>query len=160
MTTVVDFQPSGTAPFQFQATLDGDHYIVTVPSNAFGERYYVQVSDLSGNLVVYRAIVSSTAKIQAAFSWANGTAMAVLSSPHNVPIGAVARVTVSDTDGLYDGTFLALATSSTVLTFPMATDPGATASGSTSQDVNLVAGYFSTSSLVWRDNTGQFEISP
>lgn len=159
MTTYVDFQPSQTTPFQFQATLDGEHYIVTVPWNIQGERYYVKVTDANSNVIVYRAVASSTAKTQASLSWANGWATASLASPHNVPLGSVARVTVSGTDTDYDGIWLAVATNPTDLAYQMLSDPG-DASGSVSQDVNLVGGYFATSTLVFRDNTQQFEVSP
>lgn len=160
MTTYVDFQTSQTTQFQFQATLDDNQYIVSTPYNLFGERYYVQVSDLSANLIVYRGIVSSTAKTQAALSWADGTATAVLSAPHNLSIGSVAAWTVSDTGIGYDGVYKALAVDSETLTYALATNPGSTATGSASLDVNLVGGYFTTSTLVYRDNTGQFEVSP
>ena len=159
MTTYVDFQPSQTTPFQFQATLDGEHYVVTVPWNIMGERYYVSVSDLNNNVIVYRSVASSTAVSQAALSWANGTATASLSSPHNVPLGSVARITVANTGSAYDGTYLALAVDATDFTYPLPSNPGP-ASGGVSQDVNLVGGYFTTSSLVFRDNTQQFEVSP
>lgn len=163
MTTVVDFQPSSTAtpPFQFQATLDGAQYNVTCTWNVFGQRWYVNVYDLSGNLIVARSMVGSGAKIQGVLTWANWTATAALQSPHNVPIGSVANIDVSGTGLSYDGSWRALAVDAQTLTFTLQTDPGQYGvTGNVSQDVNLVGGYFQTSTLVYRSGTQQIEVTP
>lgn len=172
MTTYVDFQPSTTAapPFQFQATLDGNQYNVAVTWNAFGQRYYIAVSDLSGNLILTTPMVGSGAKIQGVLSWTEGTATAALQAPHNVPIGAVANVEISGTDLGYDGAWRALAVDPVTLTFGLPADPGQYGvTGNASQDVNLVATalnqatgapYFSTSTLVFRAGTNQIEVTP
>ncbi len=98
MTTYIDFNPQPNVAFQFNATFDGNQYVVTctwnlyrggaTPSGVHG--YYVNVTDLLGNLVV---------------------ALPLIGSP---------------------------------LTY----------------DINMIAGYFFVSSLVFRPVTGQFEISP
>jgi hypothetical protein len=90
MTTFVDFVPSTTTNFQFQATLDGNIYVVFVTWNLFGQRYYLEIYDLSNNLVV---------------------SLPQIGSPLDY-------------------------------------------------DINLVAGYFTTSTLVWRVQNNQFEITP
>lgn len=59
MTTYVTFQPSATAPFQFQATLDGSAYTVIMPWNLHGQRYYVTCFDLSGNLIFSLPLIGS-----------------------------------------------------------------------------------------------------
>lgn len=59
MTTIIPFTPSTQAPFQFQATLDGALYTVIVKWNWFGQRWYIEVLDLSGNLIIYTAMVGS-----------------------------------------------------------------------------------------------------
>ena len=58
-TTYVAFAPSPTAPFQFQATFDGNAYTVIVTWNLFGQRWYVNVYDLSQNLVVALPMIGS-----------------------------------------------------------------------------------------------------
>lgn len=60
MTTYL-FQPSNTTPFQFQPTLDGNIYTCLVKWNLFGQRYYLECSDLSGNLIFSVAMVGSPA---------------------------------------------------------------------------------------------------
>lgn len=156
MTTYVDFVPSTDTPFQFQATFDGAQYNVVVTWNEFGQRYYINVYDLGGNLILARARIDSGAKLQAAFSWFIGTVTAVTNGPHNVPIGSVANITASDTGLGYDGQYQALATNLNTLTYLLAVNPAQTGSGNVSQDVNLLAGYFQ-STLVFRAATQQFE---
>lgn len=156
MTTYVDFVPSTTTPFQFQATFDGAQYNVVVTWNEFGERYYINVYDLGGNLILARARADSNTKIQAAFTWSTGTVTATANSSHNVPVGSIANITVSDTGLGYDGQYQGLAINSNALTYALATNPGQPANGNVGQDVNLLAGYF-TSTLVFRAATQQFE---
>jgi hypothetical protein len=163
MTTVTAFAPSATAapPFQFQAQLDGATYNVSVTWNVYGQRWYIGIYDLSGNLVLFRPMTGSGAKIQSVLSWADWTATAALQSPHNIPVGAVANVDVSDTGLAYDGAQQVLAVDPMTLTFPLSTDPGQSGvTGNISQDVNLVGGYFKTSTLIYRPGTGQFEVTP
>lgn len=59
MTTFVDFKPSLQGPFQFQPTLDGAVYNVIVTWNIFGRRYYVNLYDLSGSLIVSIPLIGS-----------------------------------------------------------------------------------------------------
>lgn len=89
MTTYVNFAPTSAGPFVFQCTLDGQTYRVVVTYNLTG-RFYINVYDLSGNLIVAKAMVGS---------------------PPNY-------------------------------------------------DINLVWGYFASSTLVFRQATQQFEINP
>jgi len=58
-TTYVAFNPSNSSNFQFQATLDGNNYIVIVTWNLFGERYYINIYDTSQNLILATAMVGS-----------------------------------------------------------------------------------------------------
>ena len=66
MSTVTPFSPTATAPFQFQATLVDSvlgtaTYNCTVLWNTFGQRWYLQVVDQSGNLIVNTPMVASPA---------------------------------------------------------------------------------------------------
>jgi hypothetical protein len=56
---IIPFNPSPAANFQFQATLDGSPYNVVCTFNAYAQRYYFSVYDLSGNLIVSRPVVAS-----------------------------------------------------------------------------------------------------
>lgn len=59
MTTYVSFAPIAIEPFGFQATLDGVVYQVLVTWNLFGQRWYVNIYDLSGTLVWIIAMIGS-----------------------------------------------------------------------------------------------------
>jgi len=65
MSTVTPFSPTATEPFQFQAALtDGvlgtATYNCVVLWNTFGQRWYIQVADQSGNLIVNAPMVASS----------------------------------------------------------------------------------------------------
>ena len=59
MTTYIPFTPSATAPFQFQPILDDQVYNVIITWNLFGQRYYVNVYDTSGSLIVTLPMIAS-----------------------------------------------------------------------------------------------------
>ena len=90
MTTYTAFTPSPTALFQFQATLDGVNYNILITWSLAGQRWYLNVYDLQGNLKLSRAMVGS-------------------------PVGT---------------------------------------------DINLLGGFFSVSTLIYRVGTQQIEIGP
>lgn len=90
MTTFVVFNNNPNVLFQFNASLDGANYTVTCPYNISGQRYYINISNNFGNLIMSRPIIGS---------------------PDNI-------------------------------------------------DINLVIGYFFTSTLVYRTSSNSFEINP
>jgi uncharacterized protein DUF6983 len=90
MTTYVAFQPQPNVVFQFQATLDGNLYTISLTWNVYGQRYYVNVYDTQNNWIV---------------------TIALIGSPPNY-------------------------------------------------NINILGGYFTTSTLVYRVSTGNFEITP
>lgn len=66
--TTTQFTPPANAPFQFQATLSGPTsnvtstgttFNVSVPWNTFGQRFYIQIVDQSGNLVLSTPLIAS-----------------------------------------------------------------------------------------------------
>jgi len=66
--TVTPFAPTANAVFQFQATLagptsnvssTGPTFNVSVPWNTFGQRWYIQITDQNGVLVLSRALIAS-----------------------------------------------------------------------------------------------------
>ena len=162
MTTFVDFTPPPSAPFQFQATLDANIYNVIVTWNVFAQRWYINVYGLDGTLVVCKALIGSGSglSIQSA-QWFSGGALLTLLTPHNYPLGGTVRLNVVGCapDG-YNGIFDCLACAPSQLSYPLPVYPGAaTLFGSVNFDIDLVAGYFKTSSLVYREANKQFEIS-
>ena len=90
MTTLIAFNPVPSANFQFNCTLDTQPYTVIVTWNTYSPRYYINIYNTAGNLIVTNPLTGS---------------------PDNY-------------------------------------------------DINLVFGYFTTSTLVYRVSSNNFEILP
>lgn len=168
MTTYVPFRPTPSAPFKFSAVLDGDTYDVTVTWNLFGQRWYVNVYQLDGTLVVAIPRIGSEHSQQlTALSWgtltnvglATGSALGSI----NVPVGRMTEFTISGVtpSGYNVVNAPCLITGPNTFTYELAADPGgpATILGGFGHDVSLVSGYFA-STLIWRETDNNFEISP
>lgn len=161
MTTYYPFAPSQTSSINFQPTLDGNVYVVTVTWNLFGQRYYVNVTELNGTPVVTRARTASPPSLAlASLTWANGTVTAVTQSPHGYAIGSMVAIDVVNcAPSAYNGSVEAFVIDATTLAYPLTANPGAaTALGAVDWTVNLVDGYFTTSTMVFRNS--QFEVAP
>lgn len=59
MTTLIPFNPAPNANFQFPCTLDGAPYNVICTFNAYAQRYYVNIYDLTGTLIMSRPLIAS-----------------------------------------------------------------------------------------------------
>lgn len=57
--TIVQFTPSATSAFQFQATLDGGSYTIIVTWNVYAQRYYVNIYDNYNSLIVTLPLIGS-----------------------------------------------------------------------------------------------------
>lgn len=162
MTTRVNFAPTQTQVFQFQATLDGAQYNVSLPWLLFGNRYYVVITAPDQTVVVNRSLIGSAAGAQiASLSWQRGRALATTLLPHGYKLARIVTLTISDVvPDAYNGMVQALITGPRSFSYALAADPGpATVFGAASYDVSLTAGYFA-STMVYRAPTRQFEISP
>jgi len=160
MTQFIDFtQPAGTN-FQFQAPFDGAIYTVVVTWSLFGVRYYVNIYDLSGNLIGSRPMVGSpSAVLLESIVNDSQTAIATTSLPHQLPIGSLLNLTIAGvTPDDYNGTFACRILNETQFSFQLPTNPSdAISLGNVAYNINLAGGYFSTQ-LVWRPANNQFEI--
>lgn len=58
-TIYIDFQPDKSRVFTFLGTFDGVSYNVTVPWNYYGQRYYIQVFTIQGQLVLCMPLIDS-----------------------------------------------------------------------------------------------------
>ena len=59
MTTLVQFKPSNFANFQFNPVLDGISYTAICTWNIYAPRYYINIYDNNGTLIVTNPIVAS-----------------------------------------------------------------------------------------------------
>lgn len=157
------FQPSSQGPYQFQPTLDGSSYLVTVTWNTFDQRWYFNLYDNSGVLVVSKALVGSDAgaNIQG-MSWSRGVVALTTVLPHGLLIGDTLDLTVSGcSPSAYNGDQQMLVTGLSTLTFSLSADPGeANAFGAISYDIDLIDGFGFTSKIVFRQTSQQFEVTP
>ena len=158
MGTLVQFTPSASAVFTFNPTINGVQYIATVAWMFQAQRYYLTLTDLSGNVIVSRSICPSGPRLAAGFTWLAGIATAVCALPHLIPIGNVANIRVTDTDTGFDGTYSAMALNATTLTYSLPTNPQQSLSinGTVKSDLNLLGGY-GIGGLVFYADTMQFE---
>ena len=59
MTTFVQFNPSPYANFQFNPELDGTSYTATCTWNTYSSRYYINIYDNYGTLIVTNPLIAS-----------------------------------------------------------------------------------------------------
>jgi hypothetical protein len=162
VTTLFPFLPSSQAPFIFQPTLDGEVYNATVTWNLFGRRYYLNLAQLDGTLVVCRSVVGSPNGVDiSSLSWAGGRVTAVSAAPHGYKIGAIVQLTISGClPDVFNGLQDSFVTGSTTFSYPLDSDPGGfTQLGVAAYDVSLTSGYF-VSTMVFREAAQTFEVSP
>ena len=55
------FAPSNSAAFTFNPTLDGVIYTATITWNIAGQRWYITITDSSGNVILNMPVISSDA---------------------------------------------------------------------------------------------------
>jgi hypothetical protein len=95
----------------------------------------------------------------AGFTWDEGVAAATTSVSHNIPLGSVANVVISQTNTGFDGVFRALSVSPLVLTYDLSTNPQAAGqiNGAVNFNLNLVASVIPGGYLLYRYDTQQIE---
>jgi hypothetical protein len=166
VTTYTDFVPSNQAPFQFQPTLDGAVYTALITWNLARGGWYITLYDLNGTRILTLPLIGSpTAVLTSSITWDVTRQLVTVTSavPHGLKTGTVAEMTVFGAlPDVYNRTVDMYAVNAYDLTYPETTDPGsaATSQGYLIHNINLVAGYFSISTLVYRADTKQFEVTP
>jgi hypothetical protein len=159
--TFIDFVPSQIQAPLFNVTLDGNIYTAIITWNLFAQRYYITLMALDGTVILTQALVGSPIPISiSALSWANGTVTVTTANPHGVRIGRAALLTIDGvTPDAFNGIVQVLITGQTTFSYPLAVNPGpATILGAVEKNINLVAGFF-TSTLVFRQDNNQFEVT-
>ncbi len=162
MTTYTEFTPSPVQVFSFRPTLDGTTYNVTIPWSLFGQRYYVTCNTLGGNLVFSVPLVGSPAGVDIeAASWVPDTATITTRLPHALKIGSTVNLTIANmAPAAYNGTFSCTIINATQFTYSLSPNPGEVSTfGSMQYNINLAAGYFA-STLVYREQSRVFEVTP
>ena len=162
MTTYVPLTSIRAAPFQFQAVLDGTQYNVIVNWNVTAQRRYVNIYTSANALVLCVALIGSppTVPIQS-ITWSNGTVTVTTTTPHMWNLLGTCTVTITGcVPTAYNGVVSVFVTSRTTFTFPLIVNPGlVTTLGVAAYNLSMTVGYFA-STLVYREATQQFEITP
>ena len=163
--TTFNFQPSNSAPFVFQATLDGDVYNVSVLWSLYRKDWYLQVQALDGTIIAYEALVGSPDGFGLqSLTWNpyNSLVTAITAAPHSLSLYKTMNLTISGcvpTD--YNGTYSCFITGPSSFSYTISSNPGtATVFGSAAWNLNLVEPFFNTSSIVFLDSNNQFNVSP
>lgn len=162
MAEVFQFTPTVQAPFTFQPTLDGSTYSAAVKWNLFGQRWYLIVTQLTGELVFCLPLLGSPDGTQIeSIVWANGTARVTCASPHKYRINQTVNITVRGClPDAYNGLVRAFIVDQLTFTYPITTDPGgASQFGIQTYDINIAGGYFA-STVVYRESSKTIEINP
>lgn len=161
MTDFFAFSPPPTQAFQFQPTLDGESYAAVVTWSLFGARWMLNLYRADGTLIFALPVIGSADEVlvQAA-SWANG--YVVLTLPHGYARLTTVDVHVSGfVPEAYNGNVRALVTAPNTIIYPLAADPGEVSTlGKVDAPINLAAGYFDESMLIFRESSQQFEVDP
>ena len=163
MTSYFELTTPTTQAFSFRPVLDDTTYNVTVPWSLFGQRYYVTCQTLSGDLVFNVPLIGSPSGQDIySLSWEPNTVTVTTSIPHGFKPGTLVNLTIAGVlPASYDGLHSCLILNQTQFTYSMASNPGAvTATGSAFYNINLAAGYFTTSTLVYRAKNQSFEVNP
>ena len=94
--------------------------------------------------------------------WVNGRAIATCDIPHNFRVGTLVNATLRGfSPDAYNGAHQVFITSPNTFTYELSNDPGtASLLGYIYYDINLSAGYFSNSNLVYRASNQTFEVNP
>lgn len=163
MTTYFAFAPPPNNSFSFQPTLDGHTANAIAWYNVGGQRWYLSTSVTGLGTLFNLPLIGSPPKIQLQdLTWALGfvTGHTVQDHGFNV-LDTVDLVVNGCTPEAYNGRQRCFITDKDEFVYPLPTDPGlAQALGTLSYDINLGAGYLQTSSIVYRDDTRMFEVTP
>jgi hypothetical protein len=117
----------------------------------------------NGALVVSRALAGSPDGINIQnLSWANGKVTVTTDVPHPFAVLGTFPLTIQGvTPATYNGVKQCFILSDTTFWYDAAEYPGAVSDyGHAHSQVDLVSGYFDTSTLVYRSTSRQFEVSP
>ena len=163
MTTYFAFTPSRTSVPQFSPTLDGSQYLCSCTWNLFAQRYYLNCFDQDGNRIFSQALVETPPALALnTLAWSELTMLvtATTQTPHGFQTGAAVTLTIAGcSPDAYNGAQAATITGPSTFTYPLNADPGSNVvAGSASTLINMAAGYFQTSTLVFRNSA--FEVSP
>lgn len=163
MATYFAFAPPPNNTFSFQPTLDNDVANAVVWWNTDAQRWYISVNIQGRGSLFNIPLIGSEPKVQIqSITWDHGIVTVRTIQPHNFRVLSTVELTVADCVPVgYNGVFLAFVTDINEFTYSLASNPGPSeALGTISYDFNLGGGYLTSSTLVFRESTRTFEVTP
>lgn len=160
---IYPFTPSNQGPFQFQPILDGTSYGAVITWGLFPQGWYITLTDGGGNRIFTQPVVGSPSGVSLqGLSYLYGTVTAQTEEPHGFDIGSTMDLTLSGCVPVgYNGLQRVYITGGSSFTFDLDADPGMISTlGSVQYNIDLAWGYFQTSTLVFREASNQFEVTP
>jgi hypothetical protein len=162
MTQQFTFRPSNTVAPSFQATLDGRLCNIVMTWNVAAQRYYINIYDTNGSLIVARSLVETSQSVPLNnLSWSNGIVTATLLTPQYWRrIGRIVEQTISNCqpDG-YNGVFKCINLSATKFSYDLIANPGnIIVSGLVDRRKDMLQPWFTTSTMFYRG--GIFQVDP
>lgn len=163
MTTYIPFAPSNIAAPQFMATFDGNQYSIVITWNISSQRYFINVYGLDGTWICTVPLIGTSSGVNiTALSYdpTQGVMDATVESPNWRPVGQILSMYIENCQpDVINGAYDCLMITPNTFSFPISADPGqATVLGSASVFMNMIAGYFKQSSLIFRNS--MFEVRP
>lgn len=161
--TTFPFNPTPLQNVSFNPVLGGTTYVANITWNLFGQRWYLNLSDSNGNLIISTAVVSSQDQQGiSSITWADNLVTVETLAPHNIPIGTKAELFLSgNAPTAYDGLYTVSITGPSSFTFPLETDPGlSTVQGVFGSVIDLSAGLVPGAMLLYYAAISAFVTTP
>jgi hypothetical protein len=164
MTTYIKFIPSNSVAPRFTTTFDEDSYTIIVTWNVASQRYFINVYSIVGNWICTVPMIETEIgnKItDISYDKYNNVLVVTINGNLWRPPGMIVKFDIEncvpdDINGSYD--CLMLNSNTFTIPAPVATRGQVTILGSATRFMNLVAGYFQSSSLIYRNR--MFEVRP
>jgi hypothetical protein len=171
MTTYIPFRPSNVRAPSYNVTLDDGQFILVVTWNVAAQRYYINIYSTDGTWVCTIPLVDTAIgrpvksmyydlNQQAIVGIFDNTPNPVIGTAIWRPLGQIVQYTFEGfIPGILNGQVGCLRTGFGSFIYPMKTNPGPiSVLGNGSRYMNMAEGYFTTSTLIYRQ--GQFEVNP
>ncbi|MGH8321579.1 MAG: hypothetical protein ACRESI_06465 [Gammaproteobacteria bacterium] len=157
------FDPNSNLSQTFNPVLDSATYTASIVWNIFSNRWFLNLTDQTGTLIIFCALASSNNQKQiASLVWADGVVTVYTQNYHFYPLGTIRSLRINGvTPAGYNGIYDCTVTGSNTFTFPLTTDPGTgTIFGTYGEVLDLTQGLFNASVLLYYAQGAYFETIP
>jgi hypothetical protein len=160
---VFPFTESILQPYTFNPTMDQRVVAARVVWSLFGKRYYLRMSELTGTPIFLLPVIGSLEGFSVlSLNWLRGQVYMTTTYPHDYRVGSTLILTIRGcAPNGYNGRTRAYIPNPRQIIYNQPIYPGQPLQfGFVNYDINIAAGYFNTSRIVYRTANRQFEVSP